>query len=280
MKTLLLLLFPVLIFAQSSKLLGRIKVADLKASPYSEWYKPGYENYIPNNAVLEDLKKINKKKLSIKIFMGTWCGDTQREFPRFMKTLDLAGFNENQVEIIAVDDAPENLKQSPNHEEIGWGIYRVATFIILKNGKEINRITEFPVVSLEKDLLAICSGKTYESNYSGFRIIDKMMKEGIINDPNSSARGLAGMLKNHIKSESELNAMGYVLMAKKQMPEAIMILRINASLYPSSGNVYDSLGEAYLKDGQKENALKFYEYALKFNPENTEAKKIIEGLKK
>jgi tetratricopeptide (TPR) repeat protein len=280
MKSLLLLFLPIFVFAQSPNLLGSCKVSDFNALPYSEWYKTGYESYVPNKIVLEDLRKIKKKNLSIKIFLGTWCADTKREFPRFLKTLELAGFKENQIEIIAVNNAPENLKQSPNHEEIGWGIYPVATFIILKKGKELNRITEFPVISLEKDLLSICTGQKYESNYSSYKIIEKWIQEGVLLDSNLSSRGLAGILKNHIKTESELNGLGYILLAKKQNFEAISVFKVNAALFPNSGNVYDSLGEAYLKDGQKENSLRFYEYALKLNPENIDAKKVIERLKK
>lgn len=51
-------------------------------------------------------------------------------------------------------------------------------------------------------------------------------------------------------------------------------------LFPESGNAYDSLGEAYLKAGDKQNALVNYKKAYDLNPENENAKKIVDELSK
>jgi hypothetical protein len=56
-------------------------------------------------------------------------------------------------------------------------------------------------------------------------------------------------------SESELNELGYELLAKNQVPAAIEILKLNAAAFPSSWNVYDSPGDAYGKSGDKELAI-------------------------
>lgn len=51
------------------------------------------------------------------------------------------------------------------------------------------------------------------------------------------------------------------------------------SLFPTSGNMFDSLAEAYYKQGNKEEALKNYTIALKLNPALELACKMIDKLK-
>ena len=78
-------------------------------------------------------------------------------------------------------------------------------------------------------------------------------------------------------SESQLNALGYRLLGMKKVREAIEIFKLNAGTYPQSANVYDSLGEAYMINGDKELAMRNYQRAVELNPQNTNA---IEMLKK
>ena len=53
-------------------------------------------------------------------------------------------------------------------------------------------------------------------------------------------------------SELVLNRLGYDHLQNGDKKGAIAILKLNASLYPDSPNVYDSLGDAYLADGQND----------------------------
>jgi CubicO group peptidase (beta-lactamase class C family) len=53
-------------------------------------------------------------------------------------------------------------------------------------------------------------------------------------------------------TESELNELGYQLLGMNKMPDAIEILKLNVEAFPSSWNVYDGLGEAFMKNGNKE----------------------------
>jgi CubicO group peptidase (beta-lactamase class C family) len=79
-------------------------------------------------------------------------------------------------------------------------------------------------------------------------------------------------------SESELNTLGYQLLGMKRVKDAIEILKLNVEIFPKSSNPYDSLGEAYLADNQKELALANYKKAVVINPENTAAVQIINRL--
>ncbi len=70
----------------------------------------------------------------------------------------------------------------------------------------------------------------------------------------------------------ELNRLGYDLLYRKKMvKEAIEIFKLNIEVYPKYANGYDSLGEAYMVNGDKKLAIKFYAKSLEMDPDNTNA---------
>lgn len=79
-------------------------------------------------------------------------------------------------------------------------------------------------------------------------------------------------------SETELNTLGYQLLGMKRQKDAIEILKLNVEMFPKSANPYDSLGEVYLADDQKELALANYKKAVELDPANTAAVQIINRL--
>ena len=78
--------------------------------------------------------------------------------------------------------------------------------------------------------------------------------------------------------ESAVNAWGFELLTDKHFPEAIDIFKLNAKNYPDSGNVYDSLGEAYVQAGQKQLAIDSYKKSLEKDPSNDNAKQKLKEL--
>ncbi|MCU1303186.1 MAG: hypothetical protein JWQ87_3470 [Candidatus Sulfotelmatobacter sp.] len=78
--------------------------------------------------------------------------------------------------------------------------------------------------------------------------------------------------------EDELNSLGYQLIGAKKFKEAIRILELNAEAYPRSGNVYDSLAEAYMDDGNKPQAIANYQKSLELNPKNAGAVQMLRKL--
>ena len=78
-------------------------------------------------------------------------------------------------------------------------------------------------------------------------------------------------------SEGELNTLGYRLLQAKKVKEAIHIFQLNVEAYPQSGNVYDSLAEAYMDNGDKQLAIANYQKSLQLDPANKNA---VEMLKK
>jgi len=79
--------------------------------------------------------------------------------------------------------------------------------------------------------------------------------------------------------ENEMNTLGYRFLQDGNIKDAIELFKLNTIAYPKSGNVYDSLGEAYLKDGQKDLAIKNYEKSLELDPNNSNAKQVLKKLK-
>ncbi len=77
-------------------------------------------------------------------------------------------------------------------------------------------------------------------------------------------------------NENYLNKAGYNYLRNKEFVKAINIFKINVALYPYSSNVYDSLGEAYLKSGDTLLAVTNYKKSLALDSANKRAKKIIE----
>ena len=87
--------------------------------------------------------------------MGTWCEDSQLQFPQFYKILTAMEFDKTRLEMISLDNHPDRYLHSPQHEEEGYNIDYVPTIIFFRDGVEIGRITEFPKMSLEKDMADI-----------------------------------------------------------------------------------------------------------------------------
>lgn len=81
-------------------------------------------------------------------------------------------------------------------------------------------------------------------------------------------------------NESTLNELGYYLMGNSRIKDAILIFKLNTALFPASGNVFDSLGEAYYKSGDRKNALLNYQISVKLDPTNSSGKEIISQLQK
>ena len=79
-------------------------------------------------------------------------------------------------------------------------------------------------------------------------------------------------------SEGELNTLGYQLMRLNRVKDAIEIFKLNVEMYPAASNPYDSLGEAYLEDGQKDLALVNYKKAVELNSSNANAVQIVRRL--
>ena len=102
-------------------------------------------------------------------------------------------------------------------------------------------------------------------------------------DNNGIDAGLAHFEKSRDSAtyslkENEMNNVGYRFLQAGKVKEAIAVFQLNVASFPESGNVYDSLGEAYLEDGKKELAIKNYSKSVEIDPKNEGGIKILEKL--
>ena len=255
------------------KLLGKIDKKGLTEEPFNDWFEQNYEAYLVNTRLVKTYKN-QIEDYKVKVFLGTWCGDSKREVPRFYKVLESVKFPKDQLEVIAVDRTADAYKQSPTGEEKGLNIHRVPTFIFYKDGKEVNRIVESPKTTFELDIKAILEGK-YTTNYMAAHYLEGLIKANGINSLLEMEDELVLRLSDFVKGSRELNTFGYVKLKSGAIKEAIYIFDLNAKLFPYKTNVYDSLGEAYFESKNYESALTNYAKVLSLEPKNENAQEMI-----
>jgi thiol-disulfide isomerase/thioredoxin len=110
-----------------------------------------FENYIPNPEIIAPLSEVDKD-FSVKVYFGSWCGDSQQYVPIFMKIIKEASLTNDRIEYFGVN----RQKKIPNQDIEEFKIEFVPTFIFYKSDKEIGRIVESPLNdTLEEDILNI-----------------------------------------------------------------------------------------------------------------------------
>jgi len=78
--------------------------------------------------------------------------------------------------------------------------------------------------------------------------------------------------------EAEFNNSGYELIKTGKLKDAIEIFKLVTKYYPHSSNAYDSLGEAYMKANENEQAIENYKKSLILNPNNENAKEMLKKI--
>jgi len=81
-------------------------------------------------------------------------------------------------------------------------------------------------------------------------------------------------------SEIDLNSKGYEMIKRGFYKKAIDLFTLETLFFPESYDAYDSLGEAYMNDGQTKLAIDNYKRSLELNPENTNAEEKLSNLTK
>jgi len=259
-------------------LVGPITIEDLSQdTTYAKWY---HENY--DAITLSDRPTVwasDLKDVKVKVFLGTWCGDSKREVPRFIRLWNDLGLDEDQLDIIALYNG-DKTKQGPNGEEIGMGIHRVPTFIFERDGAEIARIVEEPVTDLQTDIAQIALGHPTAPCYGAANYLMQKFDEIGIDAIRKDARIHLNTAYGKVSKSSELNTLGYVLLSSGRIDEAILVFEFNTRFFKHNPNVYDSLGEGLAARGDIDAAIENYKKVLELAPKDKHAKKHIKVLKK
>lgn len=248
-------------------LLGKIDKTGLSSGNYNEWFYENYDNYDVDKSIITELTP-HLNDFNILLFMGTWCGDSKREVPRFYKILEACNFPMEQLQVIAVSNKPYMYKQSPNHDEAGLNIHRVPTFIFYKDQKEVNRIVEHPVNSLEQDMLDIVNSNGYVSNYHIVSVVDAILINDGLNGLKNKRFELVEQFEQKVTSMFELNTYGRILYNGNRNDAAIEVFRLNTLLFPYEPRVYMSLANTLGVSGYVKESIEVIDIAIEHFPDN------------
>ncbi|MDF1696084.1 MAG: hypothetical protein P1U56_09645 [Saprospiraceae bacterium] len=271
------ILFSVQLLGQQYKdekgnmhLWGTCNLEELFAEPYHDWYQKSSEDY--SSTLTEEDGKLFAD-VGVKIFIGTWCGDTKFLVPKFVKTWESMGLDIENLQFIALHNKDEYYKQGPNNETHGLNIHKVPTFIFEKEGEEIGRIVERTIFNLDTDMLQIAKGNPYEERYQGVSILNDLLLEipadslFTKNTLNESYK----KIRREISTFSELNAFGYVLKAQGALKKAEFVFLLNRYLFPYNPNVRDSYGEILMNLSRWEDAKEQYEEVIRLKGSDSNA---------
>ncbi|MDN3653933.1 thioredoxin family protein [Thalassotalea ponticola] len=106
-----------------------------------------YQDYEPSNEEREIYAKL-QSDMRVDVYFGTWCHDSVREVPKFLKAIGLAS---NKVRLIALDmqkTDPQGLAEAAD-------IAYTPTFVISQSGTEIGRVVERATTTINEDIIAI-----------------------------------------------------------------------------------------------------------------------------
>ena len=78
--------------------------------------------------------------------------------------------------------------------------------------------------------------------------------------------------------EGVLNRLGYDYLQQDKLDIALQIFKLNVEMFPNASNPYDSLGEAYLTQGDSALAIVNYKKTLELNPANDNAIQVLKSL--
>ncbi len=221
------------------------------------------------------------------------------DIPRWIAVLEEILEGENAVEkIICDNDQVWSRERAYTHLEYIrrlWDSVKIAEAA----GKDLNEIQD--QLSLDKDFSFVKEMQVYKDSGDEWvrpqhqthvrlfflqlkdLLASEIIKEGWIDRLQASLakiRKLRDEGSDVYFDEISINGIGYYLMKRGKIREAIEVFKLNVEIFPKSFNVYDFLGEAYMKSGDNENAIKNYRKSLELNPGNNNAREMLKKLEK
>lgn len=137
---------------------GPLSITLLLNEPSFGWMRRGMADYQPDSVSISYLRKA-LPGCHLVLLLGTWCSDSHELVPRLARVLQLAGFPEDQMEVIGVN----RKMKAPGQIRARYHLRKVPTLIISKNGYELGRIVEVVQQSIEQDLADLLS-KAFEAS--------------------------------------------------------------------------------------------------------------------
>ena len=133
----------------------------------------------------------------------------------------------------------------------------------------LNNTGGAPLSAIRTNLLNILYGQPVEAPK---KPVAELLRQSVLTEPLAQSRQKFNEWranKAYSLTEDEVNQLGYGLLSDGKVNEAIAVFTLNAEAFPTSSNVYDSRGEAYMKAGEKAAAIRDYKKSVELNPRNT-----------
>jgi CubicO group peptidase (beta-lactamase class C family) len=142
-------------------------------------------------------------------------------------------------------------------------------------------------LSITREILADAIGGHHPAldhlNYAAYDAPSRIFLKSILDKgaPNAIVNYIDQRKRDSTQKipETDMNQLGYYLLRIKKMDDAIQVFNQNCLDFPESWNVWDSLAEAYMDNGDKELAIRYYQKSLDLNPKNKNAEEQIKKLK-
>ena len=118
----------------------------------SEWFANWSQSkgYKPDAETIKALEQVNSDNLTFKVYLGTWCEDSQIHVPAFLVVAAMLNWKYELIGVNREKECPFEKKNCKN-----WDITKLPTIVVFQDQTEKGRIIETPEISVEKDLLKI-----------------------------------------------------------------------------------------------------------------------------
>jgi pimeloyl-ACP methyl ester carboxylesterase len=227
---------------------------------YFGWDDP-YEIYPENIKVKEKfLKLLKANQKNVRGALGYFAKPPERPAVKFLAQIKVPAFI-----LVGEFDIPDVHAHSGVIEA---GIPNAKRQIIFKSGH---------LIPLEQPQAFNVSVLKFLNSTEFFNVLNTQGVEAAVQYFHKKRQAKPSF---QLFEERDMNALGYRFLQGRKFKDAIEVFKLNVLAYPTSANVYDSLGEAYMKSGDKEKALENYKKSLEINPENGNAKEMLKKLKK
>ena len=214
---------------------------------------------------------------------------TQKDMYKWYQALNSDKIlSEESIEKLTYPYVPESADSSSFYA-YGWAVFKSDrdTKVITHNGFNGINYYEFVWFPEENALILLATNAFTRSVGRMTKEIEKMLfdknyvakpieknivsmlyeyTENYTGDVEELSGALKQNFRNEIDSPSWLNRLGGIYLRKQNYKKAIPIFQLNTELFPDDGNIWDSMGEAYLAVNRKEEAKKSFQKALNLKP--------------
>ena len=216
------------------------------------------------------------------------------DVPRWIAIFEEILEGENAVDEIILSDDNEIYSRELMHSHLEY-IRKLWNGVksLEAQGKTLQEIQD--KLSLDKDFAFVKEMQVYKSHgdnwvrpqhelhtkhffLQGKYLASEILKSGGPESIQASLNEINKHGKNIYFDEMYINRLGYEWMNTGHISEAIEVFKLNTVAFPQSSNAYDSLGEAFMKSGDKKNAIKNYKKSLELNTDNENAKNMLKNL--